>query len=725
MDSPLRGYSVAVAGESLASALAARLLHDQGARVALVGFGGTVDAGLVPPPAYLTRDIDAVASLQAAGAVDAIVVDLRAAPPAVLAAVEALSPAGSCDSPDHAHVANGTAAATVVRIAAFAGDDPRGPHASEGELGAATGLLTDVHYVRARMGAAPVGTALPLASVYGGVWAAIGCAAALVRSLRGGGASAIDVPLADAAMSALGGIAFRVWDAPEKYRLMPDERPAPPDDALVARVLANMDRLGTPLFASYPCADGRRIFFNGVDHAQHSALLFRSLGLEADLRALGIAFSGDHYAPSQTTPPIVSNWNTWSPETVSAVRELLSAAFLSRPAAEWEELLCSAGVPAALVRTTDEYMCIPALREAGVTEPDGDGARPGTFVGTRRLQDDRGKLELPPLKKEERPLAGVEVMDAASVIAGPVAARVLAELGARVVRIETPAPGVGPRMTLWWGVDLNRGKLSHVADLKTPSGRARALSFFPPGGPHAVIHNKLPQVAARLGLSPADLAAGGARAVAQITAFGGPRPGPWSHRPSFDPVLQAAGGIMARYGTPEAPQLHAIASCIDYLTGYLAAFGTLCGLAAALRDGGAWHAETSLARATLCIQAPFATGRAGDEPGGQDAATTGWGDRMEKKGDGWVLVTDGGKEVRVLDHHALLAERSYDLKGGKPPPGSVRIRKEQHPVLGRISTVDPTWLRADWEAPDLWMMPWPGQDDTQKQPSGWPASLPP
>ena len=82
-----------------------------------------------------------------------------------------------------------------------------------------------------------------------------------------------------------------------------------------------------------------------------------------------------------------------------------------------------------------------------------------------------------------------------------------------------------------------------------------------------------------------------------LTAFNGPRPGPWGNRRGFDPVLQAATGIMLRYGGKEQrPMLHGWASCVDYLTGYSASFGAALALFKRKRSGKGDLAMTSLAQ---------------------------------------------------------------------------------------------------------------------------------
>ena len=88
------------------------------------------------------------------------------------------------------------------------------------------------------------------------------------------------------------------------------------------------------------------------------------------------------------------------------------------------------------------------------------------------------------------------------------------------------------------------------------------------------------------------------------------RPGSRDDHPGYDPLLQAETGIMTRFGTRNMPLLHGIASCVDYLTGYLGAYAAIVALQARERrkDGHGDWAETSLASAASLIQFGFQYG---------------------------------------------------------------------------------------------------------------------
>jgi crotonobetainyl-CoA:carnitine CoA-transferase CaiB-like acyl-CoA transferase len=120
-----------------------------------------------------------------------------------------------------------------------------------------------------------------------------------------------------------------------------------------------------------------------------------------------------------------------------------------------------------------------------------------------------------------------------------------------------------------------------------------------------VIANKLDSQFARLGLDPESLKKINPRAIGvQLSAHRGEKRGPRHDYPGYDPALQGLTGIMVRFGTEDCPTFHGIASCVDYLCGYLGAWAGVTALAARerRRDGRGDWAESSLAAAATLIQ---------------------------------------------------------------------------------------------------------------------------
>lgn len=198
-----------------------------------------------------------------------------------------------------------------------------------------------------------------------------------------------------------------------------------------------------------------------------------------------------------------------------------------------------------------------------------------------------------PLPDGPRPLSGVRVLDLTRVLAGPTCARTLAEHGADVLKITArhlPSSVVQEQ-------DTGHGKLSayldlrEAADVDTLRGLVREADVFSQG--------YRPGTLAQRGLSPADLARLRPGIVyVSLSAFG--RVGPWAARRGFDTVVQTVSGITDRQGelfpgAEPGPQFYPV-SAIDYLTGYLMAFGALLALARRVREGGSWLVRISLAQ---------------------------------------------------------------------------------------------------------------------------------
>jgi crotonobetainyl-CoA:carnitine CoA-transferase CaiB-like acyl-CoA transferase len=198
------------------------------------------------------------------------------------------------------------------------------------------------------------------------------------------------------------------------------------------------------------------------------------------------------------------------------------------------------------------------------------------------------------LPSGSRPLSGIRVLDLTRVLAGPTCARTLAEHGADVLKITAPhLPNIG-----YQEYDTGHGKLSAHLDLRRDEdlaalkGLVREADVFSQG--------YRPGTLAERGLSPEALAALRPGLVyVSLSAFG--HKGPWAGRRGFDTVVQTVSGITTRqaelFPGAEAgqPQFYPV-SAIDYLTGYLMAFGAMVALRRRAEEGGSWLVRISLAQ---------------------------------------------------------------------------------------------------------------------------------
>jgi crotonobetainyl-CoA:carnitine CoA-transferase CaiB-like acyl-CoA transferase len=197
-------------------------------------------------------------------------------------------------------------------------------------------------------------------------------------------------------------------------------------------------------------------------------------------------------------------------------------------------------------------------------------------------------------------LDGIKIFEFASYVSGPYAGMLLSDLGAEVVKVETPDGGDPFRM--WGKTDyngtfgsMNRNKKSVTLDLKTEAGRAAARKLTL--GADVVIENMRAGAMERFGLGYEALAADNPRLVyCSITGFGSQ--GPYRERAGYDTVGQAVSGLLSVLTDRKAPQPMGV-SLSDHLAGAFAAYGVLAALMARATTGRGQKVETSLLQATL------------------------------------------------------------------------------------------------------------------------------
>ncbi|MGC0332869.1 crotonobetainyl-CoA:carnitine CoA-transferase CaiB-like acyl-CoA transferase [Streptomyces sp. SAI-170] len=262
----------------------------------------------------------------------------------------------------------------------------------------------------------------------------------------------------------------------------------------------------------------------------------------------------------------------------------VAAALAERPAREIEETVYAAGGLAVAVRTPEEWLPVP-----------------GPLVETERLGAAHARV-LPSLDGTPLlPASGVRVLDLTRVIAGPVATRTLALLGADVLRVDPPGLPELPDQH----ADTGFGKRSTTLD--ATSGRFTELLDTA----DVVVTGYRPGALDRLGLSPAALTARRpGLIVVQLSAWG--TDGPWGGRRGFDSLVQAATGIAAVEGSPEEPGALP-AQALDHGTGYLLAAAVLRALTERSYDGQGRLVRLSLARTAAWLLA----GRAAHEEAGE------------------------------------------------------------------------------------------------------------
>ena len=296
-----------------------------------------------------------------------------------------------------------------------------------------------------------------------------------------------------------------------------------------------------PMMGVYPAMNGRWSYLH-CNSPNHRAAALSVLGVEEDREAMARA---------------VAKWD----------------------ALELEEAIIAANGAGGMVRTMAEW----------AQHPQGVAVASLPLLEIVKIGDSPSEK----LPDGDRPLSGIRVLDLTRVLAGPTCARTLAEHGADVLKVTgAHLPSIGHQE-----YDTGHGKLSTHLDLREPDdleimrGLVREADVFSQG--------YRPGTLAKRGLSPEALAEIRPGIVyVSLSAFS--HVGPWASRRGFDTVVQTVSGITNRQGElfigdSPGPQFYPV-SAIDYLTGYLMAFGTLVALARRTTEGGSWLVRVSLAQ---------------------------------------------------------------------------------------------------------------------------------
>ena len=255
-------------------------------------------------------------------------------------------------------------------------------------------------------------------------------------------------------------------------------------------------------------------------------------------------------------------------------RESMAAAIAQWEGQALEDAIVAAGACAGLVRSEDEW----------AAHPQGQALAKLPLFEITKIGDSETESFAP---DPERPLSGVRVLDLTRVLAGPTAARTLAEHGAEVLRIGSKHL-VDERMQ---AIDTGHGKRAAHLDLNTPGDMAKLHELL--RGADVFSQAFRPGSLAKKGLAPEDVARIRPGIIyVTLSAFG--HEGPWASRRGFDSIVQNVSGIALANGKDGQPR--ATPNPLDYGTGYLAAFGVMAALRRRAREGGSYLVRVSLAQ---------------------------------------------------------------------------------------------------------------------------------
>ena len=197
------------------------------------------------------------------------------------------------------------------------------------------------------------------------------------------------------------------------------------------------------------------------------------------------------------------------------------------------------------------------------------------------------------------PLAGVRILDLTSVLMGPYATQIFADLGADVIKVESPdgdttrylPPGPDPARGGMF-MNVNRGKRSIVLDLKQPAARAALLRLA--ADSDVFVHSMRAQAIGRLGLDyPALKAANPKIVYANLYGFG--RDGPYRDYPAYDDIVQAASGLVDLQASLSKDEPTYLATVVaDKVAGLTGAYAIIAALFARERNGEGQEIEVPM-----------------------------------------------------------------------------------------------------------------------------------
>jgi crotonobetainyl-CoA:carnitine CoA-transferase CaiB-like acyl-CoA transferase len=469
----------------------------------------------------------------------------------------------------------------------------------------------------------PIDLVYPIPLYVQAIWAAASTVAALIERQRSGFGQVVGV-------SGIHGVMVSCCG---QYNLVPTQQPIPTDVGPGGR---------NPCYSTYQGQDGRWLFIAALT-PKFQVNAFGVLGvgdIHADPRIGGV--------PARMALPENRGW----------VRKLLADAFRTRPRDEWLERLEIGDCPAGPLGERDVWLDHPQVLANGLRveldDPDrGPVVMPGLpLVLTRtpgsirtpapsRGQHDAETRPWPPRAMPSDqpptsgrgPLAGFRILDLGTILAGPYAGLLLAELGADVVKVEPPS-GDAFREP---GFVYNRGQRGLAIDLS--SAAARQAFYALVRCADAVVDNSRLGVRERLKIDYATLAEINPGIVTMsVTGFG--EHGPFATKPGFDPVLQAMSGMMTAQGGESEPVLFTI-PVNDIAAATVSVLGVCLGLFHRLTAGAGQRVWTSLAGCASIMQSGEVVRFAGRPPaihGGRDFGGPSALDRFYQVADGWLRL---------------------------------------------------------------------------------------
>ncbi len=432
-----------------------------------------------------------------------------------------------------------------------------------------------------------------------------------------------------------------------------------------------------PFYSVYECADGNWI--------QLGCVHVGFMGIAANLMGIGNLVAEPRFQGGRGGD---------TPEDEAELRSSIARVIKTKPQAEWAEAFEEADVPFGPCRMINEGMADPQINHNGMVVTLDDpvlgavtqmGApihlseMPGAAKGPRPTKAIQGLPEGYPeplaaapaasCNPDAPPLDGVRVLEITNLIAGPTGGRLLADLGADVIKFEPPTGDLSRPIGRTYFYNINFGKRSVSVDTRTEAGKEVAQKIA--ASADAMLANLRPHATERMGIGAASHPN---LIETHLTGYGWT--GPYSKRPGIDPLAQALMGMERAQGGPENPPVFpAQLAPTDFTNGAMGALGMILALFARHRTGTVQRVDANLLNAAVVLSSAWFTKYDGQPVRPlADKEQYGLGPfhRLYRLSDGWIyVVAESETERRALCD--IADQGGADLANAEPGDG-------RHPI---------------------------------------------
>ncbi len=431
-----------------------------------------------------------------------------------------------------------------------------------------------------------------------------------------------------------------------------------------------------PFYSLYECADSEYIQI-GCVHA-------RFIDRAAELMGIGELVSEPRFDNVRRGDGMTEE---------EELRAAIAGAMKTRNAADWAADFEAADVPFAPVRQGPVVLDDPQIQHnamvLGLEDPAlGETVQMGAPIRFAETPADpkpraagAGPLpDLPPLAadapaaadgaEDPPPLAGVRVLEITNLIAGPTGGRLLADLGADVIKLEPPGGDISRPIGRNYFYNLNFNKRSFCVDARKPGGREAIQRVA--ASCDIMLANLRPGATHRMGIG-ADVDP--ELIETHVTGYG--LTGPYSKRPGIDPLAQALMGLSrAQGGSGNPPSFAAQLAPTDFTAGAMATLGSILALYARRWGRASRRVDSNLLNAAVVLSSPwFGKWRGKEERPLADSGQHGIDafHRLYRLRDGWIYVAADTDDARAA-LSAALGLGALDPAGGGHPAESPLAR---------------------------------------------------